>query len=116
MAKVFITRIGAISILNSILERADLTEEERTGIEDIIHCIDVEREYYHEWGGLGEEVVYLHMPRASKPVEAVEREELARIYKKYRFRPSGSDLQESENQINDIKKMLFDKGYLGENL
>ena len=116
MAKVFITRIEAIKLLNGILEHLDLTEEEIVGIQDIIHCIDVEREYFHEWGGLGEEVVYLHMPRTSKMVQAVDEEERARIYKKYRFRPSESDVQESENQINDIKRILYEKGYLGDNL
>jgi len=114
MGKVFITRIDALKLINQILDEVDsLTDEQREGLQDIAHCIDVEREYYHEWGGDGSEVVYLHLPPESKIVQSLDTEELKRIYKKYRFRPSVSDLEESESQIEAMKKTLYDMGLLG---
>lgn len=103
MSRTLITRREAVSLLLKILNTTNLDSEDERKLQDIIHCIEAEMENYHEWGGDTSEAVILHFPPESKQVKSLEREELKRIYKKYRFFPSESDKEET---CKEIKQML----------
>ena len=102
MSRTLITRREAISLLLKILNTSNLDSEEDRKLQDIIHCIEAELENYHEWGGDTSEAVILHFPPDSKQVRSIDREELKRIYKKYRFFPSESDKDETNNEIKQM--------------
>lgn len=106
MSRNLITRRESIALLFKILATHKLEEDDEGKLEDIIHCIEAELENYHEWGGDTSEAVILHFPVNSRQIRSMEKEELRRIYKKYRFIPSESDKEETRQQVKHMLDLI----------
>ena len=106
MSRNFISRSEAVALLLKILANRKIEEEDDEKIEDMIHCLEAEMENFHEWGADTSEAIILHFPTNSRIIQSLEREELKRIYKKYRFIPSESDKEEADKRVKEILRIV----------
>lgn len=110
MSRNLISRRESIAVLYKILASHRLEEEDEGKIEDIIHCIEAELENYHEWGADTSEAVILHFPVNSRQIRSMEKDELRRIYKKFRFIPSETDKEETRKQVQHMLDLVYGFG------
>lgn len=111
MARNFINRRDAVALLLKVLANHKLEEDEEQKMMDIIHCIEAEMENYHEWGADTSEAVILHFPTDSRQIKSMDKDELRRIYMKYRFIPSQQDKSEAEKRIKYMLDLIDGLGY-----
>ncbi len=111
MARNFINRRNAVAFLLKVLANSKFDEEDEQKMTDIIHCIEAEMENYHEWGADTSEAVILHFPTDSRQIRTMDRDELRRIYKKYRFIPSEQDKNEAKERIKYMLDLINGLGY-----
>lgn len=104
----FITRYEAVALMLKLLANKKVEEEDEEKLEEMIHCLEAEMENFHEWGADISEAFILHIPTNSRIIQFMEREELKRIYGKYRFIPSVSDREEDEKHREEMLKIIND--------
>jgi hypothetical protein len=99
-----ITRDEAIALLYSIAPQIDKRYLLKLG--ELIYCIQAEQLNYHCWGGDPTETAWLFLSPESHRITNIDREELKRIYMKYRYGLSKSDMEERELAAKEYDEFL----------
>ena len=116
MARRIAGRRDLVRVLYKILANYDVIKKymddgDKRIIEDGIQCVEAELENFHEWGGDSSEIVILHFPPDSRQIRSMDRDDLMQIYKKYRFVPSESDVEETNRQVQHMLDLVRGLGY-----
>lgn len=99
-----INRDEAISLLYQISGMVDKKYLDKLG--EIIYCLQAEQFNFHIWGGEPGEASYLFLSPKSHRLIRIEREELKRIFKKYRYGLSASDIEERKRSAEEYDAYL----------
>ena len=109
MARRIAGRRDLVRVLYKILANYDVIKKymddgDKRIIEDGIQCVEAELENFPE-------IVILHFPPDSRQIRSMDRDELMQIYKKYRFVPSESDVEETNRQVQHMLDLVRGLGY-----
>jgi len=99
-----ITRDEAIALLYKISSQIDKRFIAPLG--EVIYCLQAEQINFHVWGGNPNETAYLFLSPNSHRITDIEREELRRIFKKYRYGLSSSDMDERKLAADEYDAYL----------
>ena len=99
-----ITRDEAIALLYQISYMVDKKYLDKLG--ELIYCLQAEQFNFHIWGGNPGEASYLFLSPRSHRLIRIEREDLKRIFKKYRYGLSESDIEERKRAAEEYNTYL----------
>ena len=108
-----ITRGEAIRIINQVISKYRIMDNDRSALLEIIFCLEAEKNgWFHFWGGDQGEAALLSLSPQSCIIMDFDKDELFDIYKRYRFSPSLTDKKEKKMSEEGTKYVLENK--LGE--
>lgn len=83
-----ITRDDALDVLESLIIADILSPEVESKIEDIIKCIDEERDGRHIWGATDDDWIELHIAHREDQWDEALTKKMENIVQKYSFVPA----------------------------